>query len=83
MWSWIGHNAIISGMENIQQSFMKLGREKYFIPIDTSERKQGYYTWMGLSDFLSLYFKNYGQSRIRKLFKTNQIYKSTNPKSIM
>lgn len=58
-WSWIGHNAIISGVENIKRAFGELEKNKHFTPLNTSARKSGYYTWMGLSDFLRLYFKNY------------------------
>jgi len=58
-WSWIGHNAIISGLENIRQHFTELEKNKYFVPLKTANRNDNYYTWMGLSNFLRLYFKNY------------------------
>lgn len=58
-WSWIGHNAIISGLENIKHCFRDLEKKKHFVPKNTEGRKSGYYTWMGLSNFVWLYLKNY------------------------
>ncbi len=58
-WSWIGHNAIISGLGNIRQRFLDLEKKRSFVPLNTIGRKSGYYTWMGLTSFLRLYFKNY------------------------
>ena len=58
-WSWVGHNAIIAGMENICHAFCQLEKSKSFAPINTAGRKSSYYTWMGLSDFIGLYLKNY------------------------
>jgi hypothetical protein len=58
-WSWIGHNAIISGLVNIRQSFKELEKKRYFVPVDTANRKSGYYTWMSLSSFIRLRLKNY------------------------
>jgi hypothetical protein len=70
-WSWIGHNAIISGLDDIRHCFRKLEKEKHFIPISMEGRKSGYYTWMGLSDFLRLYFKNY-----RRILAVKRYYKA-------
>lgn len=58
-WSWIGHHAIISGVDDILFCFNELERERCFTPIDIKGRKSGYYTWMGISDFVGLYMKNY------------------------
>lgn len=58
-WSWIGHHAIISGLNDILLCFNTLERERHFIPVNTKGRKSGFYTWMGLSDFIGLYVKNY------------------------
>lgn len=58
-WSWVGHKAIISGMEDILRSFRELERMRYFIPLNITNRESGYYTWMQLSHFLKFYLKNY------------------------
>jgi hypothetical protein len=77
-WGWIGHNAIISGLENIKLAFRELEKKKCFIPVNKDTRKNGYYTWMGLSNFLRLYFKNYWRlSTAKESIKFNQIQETT------
>lgn len=74
-WSWIGHNAIISGLDDIRCCFRELEKKRHFTPISMEGRKNGYYTWMGLSNFVWLYLKNYWRtsSSVNKSYKLEQI----------
>jgi len=58
-WSWVGHNALIYGLQDIIKSFRELERDGEFVPIKKENRPNYYYTWMRLSEFLFLYMKNY------------------------
>lgn len=64
-WSWVGHNAIISGMGKIKNAFKQLEKEKRFTPVNMQDRTSGYYTWMSLSGFIRLYFKNYWKGQLK------------------
>lgn len=65
VWSLVAHKAILANLEHIKTALLKLEENKGFVPLNISGRKHSYYTWMGLSDFTRLYFKNY----IRKTYK--------------
>lgn len=51
-WSWVGHNALIEGMPNIEKALDKLAKDGDFTPISETERKDQYYSWVRLSTFL-------------------------------
>jgi len=73
-WSWIGHNAIIAGLDDIRRCFRELEKKKYFIPISVEGRKSGYYTWIGLSNFIGLYLKNYRkESSVKQSYAVDQV----------
>jgi len=53
-WSWIGHNALIEGLDNIKDALRRLEKDKGFIPIDITNRNSCSYTWMTFTKFISL-----------------------------
>ncbi|MCX6245173.1 MAG: formyltransferase family protein [Bacteroidetes bacterium] len=58
-WSWISHNALIEGLDNIKRSLKNLEKNGNFEPIEKGSRESGVYTWMTLTKFLYLlYFNN-------------------------
>ncbi len=57
-WSWIGHNALIEGLDNIKKSLKNLEQHNNFKPIETGNRESCYYSWMTLTEFLSFLFSN-------------------------
>ncbi|HTB05936.1 MAG TPA: formyltransferase family protein [Bacteroidia bacterium] len=71
-WSWVGHNAIISGLENIRRSFKELEKKRCFQPLNTQNRKSSYYTWMRFSRFLWLCLIN--SKAIRQTRDSQPIY---------
>jgi folate-dependent phosphoribosylglycinamide formyltransferase PurN len=62
-WSWIGHNALIEGLDNIKKALKNLEQHNDFKPIETGNRESCYYTWMTLTEFLSFIFLNHRKIR--------------------
>ncbi len=56
-WAWVGHHAIIQGMPELLRAFRQLEQEQGFEPLDLAGRSDRYFTWMGLSEFLALWWK--------------------------
>ena len=51
-WSWIGHNALIQGLPKIRDSLAELEKNGSFTPISLEGRKNQYYSWVTLSEYL-------------------------------
>lgn len=54
-WSWVGHNALIEGLDDVKRALQQLEREGGFVPLNTPGRIPGLYSWMTLSAFVKLY----------------------------
>jgi len=51
-WSWVSHNALIEGLDNVKRALKKLEDFQSFEPVKTNGRIQGTYTWMTLTRYL-------------------------------
>ena len=51
-WSWVGHKAIIDGMDDMRNKLAEIDEKGSFEPLSIEGRKHGYYTWVPLSQFL-------------------------------
>ena len=56
-WSTVTHKGILVNLPYMRAALKQLEAQQHFIPLKTSGRREGYYTWMGLTDFVRLYFK--------------------------
>ncbi|HTA83541.1 MAG TPA: formyltransferase family protein [Bacteroidia bacterium] len=74
-WGWVGHNAIIEGMENIKMALKQLEQNSFFIPVENKNRESNYYTWMGISDFTILYLKNYTAKYSKMLYNSLAMFR--------
>jgi hypothetical protein len=58
-WSLVAHKAILANLDHIAASLSRLEADGGFEPLDITGRRHQYFTWMGLSDFLRLYLRNF------------------------
>ena len=61
VWSFVAHYAIVDGLDKMKSDIMiyeKMNDNFEYLSI-AKERKNAYYTWMGLTQFIRLYFKNH------------------------
>lgn len=56
-WVWIGHNALIEGLDHIKKALKEVELNKDFKPVETVKRESCIYTWMTLTKFLNLRYK--------------------------
>lgn len=58
MWGYISHKSIIENLDIMREDLKKYEQTNE-VKKNNPARKRNYYTWIGLSNFLKLYFKNY------------------------
>lgn len=60
-WSFIAHHAIINGLNEMNESLLKLEEHRSFKPVEFGERIRcaSTYTWMGLTNFLRNFRRRY------------------------
>lgn len=61
-WSWIGHNALIEGLDTIKKSLKNLEQNDGFKPVEIDNKESGVYTWVTLTQFLSFFFSTHKKS---------------------
>lgn len=54
-WSYVGHKAIVDNLPHIKSALRHLQTHGGFVPLDLSDRRNGYYSWMRLSEFVKYY----------------------------
>ncbi len=59
-WSWVSHNALIEGLDDVKRSLKKLEHLQCFEPVKIQGRIQGTYTWMTLTRYL--YYSRFSSS---------------------
>ena len=58
-WSLVAHKAILANLDHIAAALASLEKNGGFEPLDLTGRRHEYFTWMGLSDFVRLYVRNF------------------------
>ena len=58
-WSLVAHKAILANLDHIATALSNLEAHGGFEPLDLTGRRHEYFTWMGLSDFVRLYVRNF------------------------
>ena len=58
-WSYVGHKAIVDNLPHIESALRHLETHRGFVPLDLGDRRNGYYSWMRLSEFVRHYRAGY------------------------
>jgi methionyl-tRNA formyltransferase len=74
-WGWVSHNAIIEGMADIKLALRQLEKNKQFVPVVNEEGESNYYTWIGFTDFVKLYIRNYLPEILLKRYESLAAFK--------
>ena len=66
-WSTVTHRGILANLPYLREALKRVEQDNGFTPLNTAGRTVGYYTWMGLTEFVQLYFKHH--VRIGKVWR--------------